>query len=91
MPRSPRLPRKLDLGWGYHVEIKLVTDREMADECDEEDRSEIPDGLWDVETRTIFIRRKLPWKRRLIVLLHERKHAVLDHEHWMADEFELQP
>ena len=74
-----RLPFK------FTIRVVLTSDREMLDAMDEEDRSELADGLWDVENRTIYVRRSLGFKRKAEVLGHELDHALNDWRHWVRD------
>lgn len=76
-----RLPTRVTLPFGYIVKVKAITDSEMAEEMDAESSEDICDGLWESETRTIFIRKSLPTRRQRYVLGHELLHAVLDFTH----------
>jgi Zn-dependent peptidase ImmA (M78 family) len=78
-----RLPTKIHFPFGYICTVKQVTDKEMKDLCDDEDGS---DGMWDVETKTIYILKKLPTKRKRYILGHELGHAFLDWQHYCLDE-----
>ena len=80
-----RLPAKISLPFGYVIRVVLATDTEMLEAMEEDDRSELADGLWDMDTRTIFVRRNLPFKRKAEVLGHELDHAVNDWRHWVRD------
>jgi hypothetical protein len=82
-----RLPRRIALPFGYFIEVRLVSDRKMLEAMDEDDPSEIADGLWDVDRRTIYVRSKLPFSRKVEVLGHEVDHAVNDWRHWLRDTF----
>jgi Zn-dependent peptidase ImmA (M78 family) len=44
------------------------------------------DGIWDDETKTIYIRKRLPMTRRRYILAHELGHAWLDWQHRHLDE-----
>lgn len=76
-----RLPRTLVFPFGFIIKLKCVTAAEMksaqADDCD---------GYWDVGTRTIYLRRRLPAKRLRYILLHEMQHALTDYIHEMLDD-----
>jgi hypothetical protein len=87
----PRLPAKVRLPFNYAIRVVLVSDREMLDAMDEEDRSELADGLWDVDTRTIYVRRSLGFKRKAEVLGHELDHALNDWRHWLQDSLSSSP
>lgn len=82
-----RLPRKVTLPFGYVVKVALVTDKEMLDAMDEDDPAELADGLWDVDSRIVYVRRSLPFKRKAEVLGHELDHALNDWRHWVQDRF----
>lgn len=82
-----RLPSKVRLPFKFTIRVVLTSDREMLDAMDEEDRSELADGLWDVENRTIYVRRSLGFKRKAEVLGHELDHALNDWRHWVRDSF----
>ena len=81
-----RLPASVRFPFGYRVNVKLVTDTEMADACEDG-----PDGLWDAETRTIRIRKALPLRRQKYILGHEIGHAWLDWVHECIDEQAMKP
>lgn len=85
-----RLPSSVRLPFGYVVLVKLVTDAEMADsiECEVD---EIPDGSWDMDTRTIFVRRAVPLRRKRYALGHELGHALWDWQHHCLDEGAMRP
>lgn len=80
-----RLPANIHLPFGYRIKVCLVTDAEMLAVMDEEDRNELVDGLWDVDTRRIYIRRRMASARKAEVLGHELDHAVNDWRHWVRD------
>ncbi len=81
----PRLPAKVRLPFNDVIRVVLTSDREMLEAMEEEDRSELADGLWDVDTRTIYVRRSLGFKRKAEVLGHELDHAINDWRHWLRD------
>lgn len=78
-----RLPARVCFPFGYRVRVKQVTDTEMRECADDEDRSEPVscDGLWIAEERTIYIRKCLPVRRKRYILGHELQHAFLDWQH----------
>ena len=76
-----RLPRTLVFPFGYKIKLKFCTAAELKAE-DAEDL----DGYWDVDTRTIFLRRRLPAKRLRYLLVHEMQHALTDYFHQMLDD-----
>ncbi|HET7292624.1 MAG TPA: hypothetical protein VFM88_09375 [Vicinamibacteria bacterium] len=83
-----RLPSKIRLPFNFVIRVVLTSDREMLDAMDEDDRSELADGLWDVDSRTIYVRRSLGFKRKAEVLGHELDHALNDWRHWVRDTLE---
>lgn len=76
----PRIPACVTLPFGYRITIKQ-TDYIHTD-CD---------GTWDVDTRTITIRKSLPLQRRVYILGHELGHAWLDWQHEYLDSNEAKP
>lgn len=83
------LPKSLTLPFGYRVSIREVTDGEMREMDDEDER--VSDGCWDVETRTIYIVKTLSPRRKRYILGHELFHAVLDWQHHMLNEGAIKP
>jgi hypothetical protein len=82
-----RLPFKIHLPFGYAIRVVLTTDKGMLEVMEEDDKNELADGLWDVDNRTIYVRRNLPFKRKVEVLGHELDHAINDWRHWARDHF----
>jgi Zn-dependent peptidase ImmA (M78 family) len=74
-----RIPTRVVLPFGYRINVRMVTDAEM----DQRDPS--ADGIWDSDTRTIYIRKRLPVTRRRYILGHELGHAWLDWQHRFLD------
>lgn len=74
-----RIPSRVVLPFGYRITVKQVTDSEM------DARDANADGEWDCETRTIYIRKRLPMTRRRYILAHELGHAWLDWQHRYLD------
>lgn len=72
-----RIPSRVLLPFGYLVTIKHLTDTEMQDIAD----GDLDDGLWDVETKTIYIRKGLSVRRQRYILTHELHHALIDWTH----------
>lgn len=75
-----RIPTRVVLPFGFRINVRMVTDAEM------EQRDPSADGLWDPETRTIYIRKRLPVTRRRYILGHELGHAWLDWQHRFLDD-----
>ena len=78
--RQMRIPSRVVLPFGYRIAVRQLTDLEM----NERDRN--ADGVWDDETRTIYIRKRLPITRRRYILAHELGHAWLDWQHRHLDD-----
>lgn len=77
-----RLPARVRFPFGYTVTIRQITDREMRDHSDDEPGEPVSlDGLWDVDSRTIYLRKCLPVRRKRYILGHELMHAFLDWTH----------
>lgn len=89
--RAVRLPKYVHYPFGYRIRVVLTDEagiREAA-ECDGDD--DTPDGVWDVETKTIFVLQALPIRRQRYVLGHEMRHALADWEHEMLNLGAAQP
>jgi len=80
-----RLPASVRLPFGYTVKVRLVTDAEMLAALEEDDKDELCDGLWLVDTREILILKSLSKKRRAEILGHELDHAINDWRHEVRD------
>lgn len=78
--RLLRIPSRIVLPFGYRITVRQLSDSEM------DKRDENADGIWDAETKTIFIRRRLPVTRRRYILAHELGHAWLDWQHRYLDD-----
>jgi len=84
------VPVSLLLPYHYRIRVRLVTDTEMLQALEEEDnKAELVDGLWDLEIRTILIRKGITKARQIRVFAHELHHALADWEHWISDRFNL--
>ena len=75
-----RLPTRVNLPFGYIVKVKLATGSEMKNKDGQD-----CDGLWDSDTRTIYVRKALPVKRQRYILVHELVHAMNDYLHAALD------
>lgn len=82
-----RLPKSVRFPFGYVCRVKQVTTTEMKQLADVEssDADDIPDGLWEVDTQTIYIIKSLPVRRKRYVLGHELAHAFFDWQHFCLD------
>ena len=84
-----RLPKSLSFPFGYRVAIREVTDGEMRELDDEDERSS--DGCWAVQTRTIYIVKTLSPRRKRYILGHEMFHALIDYQHHLLNEGASKP
>ena len=67
-----RIPSRVVLPFGYRISVRQLSDTEM------DRRDSNADGIWDDETKTIYLRKRLPVTRRRYILAHELGHAWLD-------------
>ncbi len=74
-----RIPRGVALPFGYRISVRQLSDVEM------DRRDKDSDGIWDADTKTIYIRKHLPLTRRRYILAHELGHAWLDWQHRYMD------
>lgn len=84
-----RFPRRVTLPFGYVVRVKEVTDGEMREMDDADERTS--DGCWDIETRTIYLVKTLSPRRKRYILAHELFHALIDYEHHLLNEGASKP
>lgn len=76
-----RLPKRLVFPFGYVVAFKFLTAAEMK----LHEAAEL-DGYWDPDSRTIYLRRRLPVKRLRYMVGHEMDHAINDYRHHLTNE-----
>lgn len=76
-----RLPRTIVFPFGYTIRFRYATAAEMK----AHDAEEL-DGFWDADSRTIYVRKRLPAKRLRYMIGHEIDHAVNDWRHRMQDD-----
>jgi hypothetical protein len=74
--RGARLPRRVNLGRGYSVAVRLVSKADLAVILNEDEDASA--GAWDADQNTIFIRRDLTVKQRWETYWHELVHAIHD-------------
>ena len=74
--RGTRLPRRVNLGRGYSVAVRLVSKADLAVILNEDEDASA--GAWDADQNTIFIRRDLTAKQRWETYWHELVHAIHD-------------
>lgn len=72
-----KLPTRFKLPFDYWVKVRVLSDVEMNSVLDSPDC----DGLWDIDTRTIYLRGSLGDAQKIQVFTHEVAHAVNDWEH----------
>jgi Zn-dependent peptidase ImmA (M78 family) len=87
--RAKRIPRVIRLPFGYVVQVRQVTVKEMQDALDDED--DVPDGAWISDDMTIYLRRTLTMARKRYVLCHELQHAAADLTHHTLNEGTAKP
>lgn len=75
-----RLPKTINLPFGYRVTVKQLPDKEFDLLASDSD------GLWLADQKLILVRKSLPAKRRAYILAHELGHAWLDWQHTYLDE-----
>lgn len=64
----------------------MVTDAQMLEALEDDDKDNLCDGLWLVDTREILLLKSLTLVRKAEILGHELDHAVNDFRHWLRDE-----
>jgi hypothetical protein len=75
------IPRRIDLPGGWSVKVNQINPMQMKTK-----HGDFYDGLWDIETMTVDINRKLKHKRKWYVFGHEYAHVVNDWKHWLIEE-----
>ena len=75
-----RIPNQVVLPFGYRISVRQLSDAEM------DKRDPNADGIWDDETKTIYVRKRLPVTRRRYILAHGLGHAWLDWQHRYMDD-----
>lgn len=75
-----RIPTKIKLPFNYIITVRQFTEGQFNN------LDKNSDGLWNVDNRTIYIRKSLPLVRRRYILTHELGHAFLDWQHLHLDE-----
>lgn len=78
---KPKIPRKIDFGLVV-IKIIFVSIAEMRELAECESDEIAPDGLWNPENETIYIRKRLHPAHRRDVFWHELKHMVNDVDYW---------
>lgn len=77
-----KLPKRVDLGLGYVVDVHEVSDADMRMEHE----GELEPSFWDPEIRTLLVRSALPFKRRAYAYVRALKDVLIDMDHHLADE-----
>lgn len=75
------LPKRIIFPFGYVVQVLQVPDSEMLTISEEDEKDQVCDGLWLVDSLTIYIRKSLSITRKRYVLCHEAQHALNDIMH----------
>jgi Zn-dependent peptidase ImmA (M78 family) len=76
-----KVPKRIRFPFGYTVVVRQVTLRELKKMAGGDDVY----GLWDVDSRTIFVGKHLPVAKKRYVVVHELRHAMADFEHLHAE------
>lgn len=78
MAKTFRIPKYVDLPFGYEVEIRQLGHRQFVEEC-----GEGICAMWQVEDQggVVYLDKSRDIKKRRADLAHEIGHAVLD---WQA-------
>ena len=58
--------------------VEELTDKQMFDLAELEEGEYIPESLWDTDVDTVYVLKKLDWKKKRYYLMHEMVHACLD-------------
>ena len=74
-----RIPSRVKLPFGYEIKVKIFPKTKLL-EVDPDPA----DGLWDVNTRTIYISKSLTHTEQIGILSHEMLHAMADWNLWVA-------
>lgn len=74
------IPRAIHLPGGFTVTVNQLKPMQMKAK-----HGDTYDGIWDIETMTVDINRKLPHKRKWYVFSHEFAHVVNDWMHWLVN------
>ena len=74
-----KIPKRVNLGFGYTVQVRYCTRTEMTDRAAAEAMGKVPDGYWDSDTREIWIvQDDLSIAHQRYVYAHEMHHAIVD-------------
>lgn len=85
MPRDPvtptlRIPGRIRLPFGYTVKVVQMPPKELLFFAQMN-----VEGWWDAETRTIYLDKSMPVRRKRYVLIHELQHVMVDFMGWAGD------
>ncbi len=73
-----RIPNHVTLPFGYRITIVQLGDREY-----DEENGEGSFACWDVDARTVYLRKRRPIRKRRADLAHEFLHACADWQVWL--------
>ena len=71
-----RIPRVVHLPFGWSIPVKQLSQKALNEYAEDH-----VDGLWEVDTRTIYVSKDLPITQKVDTLLHELDHALNDLRH----------
>lgn len=68
-----RVPRKIHLPFGWDITVKQLSQEALNEYADDHVY-----GLWEIDTRTIYLSKDLSFTQKIDTLLHECDHALND-------------
>ena len=71
-----RVPRIIQLPFGWDITVKQLSQKALNEYADDHVY-----GLWEIDTRTIYLSKDLPFTQKIDILLHECDHALNDLRH----------
>jgi len=74
------IPRKISLPGPFVVTVNQIRPMKMK-----EKHGEYHDAVWDIDTMTVDINKKLDQKRKWYVFAHEYAHVLNDWIHWLQN------
>lgn len=74
------IPRTIELPGGFNVKVTQLNPMKMK-----EKHGDFYDGIWDIETMSVDLNRKLTHQRKWYVFSHEFAHVVNDWMHWLVN------
>ena len=79
--KSPQIPRLIKLPGHFVVKVNQIIPTKMK-----EKHGQYYDGIWDVDTMTVDLNKRLGHERKWWVFSHEYSHVVSDWIHWLVNE-----